>query len=84
MSAAAVTFNETTRGTSSLRRTRTSCVLALALATTPFAAAAQDQYITNGTNVRLRAAPQSTESIMLELPLGTELLLGRSGSANDV
>jgi len=60
-------------------------VLALALATTPFAVAAQDRYITNGTNVRLRAAPQNTASIMLELPLGTELLLlGRSGSADDM
>jgi hypothetical protein len=36
-------------------------------------AAAEVQCITNGTNVRLRTAPQITASIASELPLGTEL-----------
>jgi hypothetical protein len=59
-------------------------VLALTLATAHFAAAADEQCITNGTNVRLRAAPQRAASIAFELPIGTELsVLERSGAPSD-
>jgi hypothetical protein len=59
-------------------------VLVLALVTAHFAVAAEEQCITNGTNVRLRAAPQNTALITSELPLGTELsVLDRSGVASD-
>ena len=37
--------------------------------------------MTNGTNVRVRSAPEVTAPILFELPLGTELLeIDRSNS----
>jgi SH3 domain-containing protein len=58
--------------------------LALTFTATRHVVAAEEQRITNGTNVRLRAAPQSTAAIMVELLLGTELaVLAQSGVASE-
>src|SRR5262249_1163380 len=58
------------------------CGLSLVLAA-HVSTAADARAMTNGSNVRLRRAPEITASIDVELPLGTELLvLGRSNAAD--
>jgi hypothetical protein len=69
------------------RRSATGTILALALTfpVTRSVLAAEEKLITNGTNVRVRAAPQSTATIIFQLPLGTELsVLTRSGVASEL
>jgi|KBSMisStandDraft_5_1062788.scaffolds.fasta_scaffold179190_2 hypothetical protein len=64
------------------RRLLPSLVSALAvLAGATSLDAASARLMTNGTNVRVRNAPEATASILFELPLGTELLeVNRSNS----
>jgi hypothetical protein len=69
-----------------LRRSWIGTILALSLTFTAIrpVLAAEEQRITNGTNVRLRATPQSTAAIIFQLSLGTELsVLARSGVASE-
>jgi hypothetical protein len=57
------------------------CALATVLAATTISQAANARLMTNGTNVRVRSAPEVTASILFELPLGAELLqIDRSNS----
>jgi Bacterial SH3 domain len=48
--------------------------LSLTLAVSFTGAAADERHITTASNVRLRSAPETTASIVAELPLGTELV----------
>jgi hypothetical protein len=59
-----------------------SCVT-LVLATAHISMAADPRVVTNGSDVRVRTAPDVTASISFELPLGTDLIvLDRSTSAD--
>jgi hypothetical protein len=59
------------------------CALATILAAATISHAADARLMTNGTNVRVRSAPEVTAPILFELPLGTELLqIDRSNSGD--
>lgn len=63
------------------RRLLPSLLSALAVLAATTTSAANVRLMTNGTNVRVRNAPEATASILFELPLGTELLeVSRSNS----